>query len=167
MNYAYNNYNNSFGRNYQMPNYAQPQYYPQPVAQPQVAQQPQQPMQFDMPIQYVGSATLKEAEAYILFPNQKALFIDKANGMVYEKICGNDGQSFISSYKKVETEKQTAEPIKEEKPLELGEFVRKADLKDFATIEQYKELKEMFNGLKGQIKGSKQAPKTKAEKGEE
>ena len=167
MNYAYNNYNNSFGRNYQMPNYAQPQYYSQPVAQPQVAQQPQQPIQFEMPIQYVGNATLKEAEAYILFPNQKALFIDKANGMVYEKICGNDGQSFISAYKKIEAEKQTAEPIKEEKPLEVGEFVRKIDLKDFVTVEQYKELKEMFNGLKGQINGSKQVSKTKAEKGEE
>lgn len=167
MNYAYNNYNNSFGRNYQMPNYAQQQYYPQPVVQPQVAQQPQQPIQFEMPIQYVGNATLKEAEAYILFPNQKALFIDKANGMVYEKICGNDGQSFITAYKKVETEKETAEPIKEEKPLEVGEFVRKTDLKDFVTVEQYKELKEMFNGLKGQINGSKQVPKTKIEKGEE
>jgi tRNA(Ile2) C34 agmatinyltransferase TiaS len=168
MNYAYNNnFNNSFGRNYQMPSYAQPQYYPQPVGQPQVAQQPQQPIQFEMPIQYVGNATLKEAEAYILFPNQKALFIDKANSMVYEKICGNDGQSFIIAYKKVENEKQVEEPIKEEKPLEVGEFARKTDLKDFVTVEQYKELKEMFEGLKGQINGSKQAPKTKIEKGEE
>lgn len=168
MNYAYNNnFNNSFGRNYQMPSYAQQQYYPQPIVQPQVAQQPQQPIQFEMPIQYVGNATLKEAEAYILFPNQKALFIDKANSMVYEKICGNDGQSFITAYKKVGNEKQIEEPIKEEKPLEVEEFVRKTDLKDFATIEQYKELKEMFDGLKGQINSSKQASKTKIEKGEE
>ena len=87
--------------------------------------------------------------------------------MVYEKVCGNDGQSFISAYKKVETEKQTEEPVKEEKALEVGEFVRKTDLKDFVTVEQYKELKEMFNGLKGQINGSKQASKTKTEKGEE
>ena len=167
MNYAYNNYNNSFARNYQMPNYAQQQYYPQPVVQPQVAQQPQQPIQFEMPIQYVGSASLKEAEAYILFPNQKALFIDKANSMVYEKVCGNDGQSFISAYKKVETEKQVVEPVKEEKPLDLGEFARKTDLKDFVTVEQYKELKEMFDGLQGRINGSKQSSKTKVEKGED
>lgn len=157
MPYSYQNYG------YQQQRPMQPQYQ-MPTPQPQMVQPP---IQFEMPIQYVGSASLKEAEAYILFPNQKALFIDKANGMVYEKVCGNDGQSFISAYKKVETEKQTAEPIKEDKPLEAGEFVRKTDLKDFITVEQYKELKEMFNGLKGQINGSKQAPKTKVEKGEE
>ena len=61
------------------------------------------------------------------------------------------------------------QPIKEDKPLEVGEFVRKTDLKDFVTIEQYKELKEMFDGLQGQINGSKQTTKIKPikeEKGE-
>ena len=67
----------------------------------------------------------------------------------------------------LQAEKQVVEPIKEQKSLESGEFVRKTDLKDFVTVEQYKELKEMFNGLKGQINGSKQASKTKTEKGEE
>jgi hypothetical protein len=169
MNYAYNNnYANPYSRPFVMPNYAQPQYQ-MPAQQPQIQPQPQQPIQFEMPVQYVGSATLKEAEAYILFPNQKALFIDKQNGMVYEKVCGNDGQSFISAYKKIEpeNEKQGAELVKEEKPLELGEFAKKTDLKDFVTIEQYKELKEMFDGLKGQLNDTKQTTKTKTDKGEE
>ncbi len=165
MNYSYNNFNNNlYGRsNYQMPSYTQPQYIPQQAIQQPISQTIQQPIAIEMPIQYVGNATLKEAEAYILFPNQKAFFIDKSNGMVYEKVCGNDGQSFISAYKKVETEKQTAEPIKEQKPLESGEFVRKTDLKGFITIEQYNELKEMFDGLQAQINGLNQ-PTKKTEK---
>ena len=147
-------------------------YQPQRTMQPQYqmpVQQAQQPMQYDFPMQYVGNGTLKEAEGYIIFPNQKGIFFDKSNGMVYEKITYNDGQSFISAYKKVEneTDKQTVEIAKEEKPLDLGEFAKKTDLKDFITVEQYKELKEMFEVLKGQINGSKQAPKTKVEKGEE
>lgn len=158
MPYSYQNYG------YQPQRTMQPQYQA-PAQQPQM----QQPTQFEFPLQYVGNGTLKEAEGYIIFPNQKGIFFDKANGMVHEKITYNDGLSFISSYKKVEneTDKQAVETIKEEKPLEVVEFARKTDLKDFVTVEQYKELKEMFEGLKGQINCSKQTSKTKVEKGEE
>ena len=168
MNYAYNNFSNPYNRPFNVPNYAQPQYsaqMQQPLMQPQQQMSMQQPMQYEIPIQYVGNGTLKEAEGYILFPNQKALFVDKANGMIYEKVRGNDGQSFMTSYKKVEYDGEKKEtPIKEANALDMAEYAKKADLNDFVTIEQYNELKELYNALKGQLNAPKQTAKTKAEK---
>ena len=159
MNY-YNNYSNPYMRNYGVPNYGQTQ----PMVQPQMAQtqqplvqQPQQPMQYEMPIQYVGNGTLKEAEAYILFPNQKAMFIDKANGMVYEKISNQDGQSFITHFKRVENkaENKAVETNKEQPTIVLSSYVKKDDLGQFVSLKQYNELKDMFEKLQKQVMGVK------------
>ena len=155
---GYNNYGNPYMRNYGVPNDNQPQYAPQPqqMAQPQVAQQqPQQPMQYEMPIQYVGNGTIKEAEAYILFPSQKAIFIDKANGMVYEKISNQDGQSFITHFKKIENkgENQAVETPKEQPTIDLSNYVKKNDLGQFVSLEQYKELLSKFETLQKQVMG--------------
>ena len=157
MNFGYNGYNNmgnGYQRNYGMPSYAQTQYMqPQQMVQPQMAQQPQQPMQYEMPIQYVGNGTLKEAEAYILFPNQKAMFIDKANGMVYEKISNQDGQSFITHFKRVENkgENQAIETPKDQPTIDLSNYVERKELGEFVSLKQYNELKDMFEKLQKQI----------------
>ena len=156
MNYGYGNYTNPYARNYGMPSYTQPQYVPQPQQMPQqqMAQpQPQQTIQYEMPIQYVGNGTLKEAEAYILFPNQKAVFIDKANGMIYEKICGQDGQSFISHFKRVEnkTENKPVEPRNDTPTIDLSNYVERKELGVFASVEQYEELKGMLEKLQEQL----------------
>ena len=159
---GYNNYGNGYQRNYGVPNYTQPQYMqPQPMAQPQMPMQqpivqqpqPQQPMQYEMPIQFVGNGTLKEAEAYILFPNQKAMFIDKANGMVYEKISNQDGQSFITHFKRVENkaENKAVETNKEQPTIDLSSYVKKDDLGQFVSLKQYNELKDMFEKLQKQV----------------
>jgi glucose/arabinose dehydrogenase len=163
MNFGYNGYMNNgnpYARNYGMPTYAQPQYAPQPqqMAQPQMPMQqtqPQQPMQYEMPIQFVGNGTLKEAEAYILFPNQKAMFIDKTNGMVYEKISNQDGQSFITHFKKVENkaENQAVETPKEQPTIDLSSYAKKDDLGQFVSLEQYKELLSKFETLQKQVMG--------------
>lgn len=157
-NYNQPQYTNLYQRNYGMPNYNQPQYQ---MAQPQMAQQPQmqpqQPIQYEMPIQYVGNGTLKETEAYILLPNQKALFIDKANGMVYEKVCGQDGQSFIAQYKRVEEkgENQAVEQQKEQPTIDLSSYVKKDDLGAFASVKQYNELLTKVEQLQKQIMGAR------------
>ena len=160
MSFGYNGYNNmgnGYQRNYGMPSYAQPQYMqPQQMVQPQMAQpQPQQPMQFETPIQYVGYANLKEAEAHILFPNQKAIFVDKANGMVYEKVCGQDGQSFITRFKRVEdkAENQAVETPKEQPTIDLSNYVKRTELGAFVSLKQYNELKDMFEKLQKQVMG--------------
>ena len=157
MNYGYNNFNNPYNRPFNVSNYGQPQYPTQPQ---QPVMQPQQPMQYEIPIQYVGNGTLKEAEGYILFPNQKALFVDKANGMIYEKVSGNDGQSFMVSYRKVEYDGEK----KETNALDMAEYAKKTDLNGFVTLEQYNELKELYNALNGQLNAPKQTAKIKAEK---
>ena len=179
-NYSYNNFANPYMRNYQMPNYGQPQYVPQqqqqsvpptqmqmqqPQQQPmqQPIQQPmQQPMQVEAPILYVGYTTLKEAEAYILMPNTKAIFIDKANGMVYEKVCKNDGQSFITAFKKYEPNAenpQEAAPVAP--PIDTTQFVKKRDLADFVTVNEYNNLLDQFDALRAQITAFIQPPKAK------
>lgn len=160
MNYGYNNFGNPYARNYGVPTYAQPQYAPQPQQMPQqqMAQpQPQQPIQYEMPIQYVGNGTLKETEAYILFPNQKAIFVDKPNGMVYEKVCGQDGQSFITHFKRVEdkAEEKGVETTKDLPTIDLSSYAKKDDLGQFVSIKQYNELKDMFEKLKSQLTGVK------------
>ena len=163
MNYAYNNnFSNPYNRSFGLPNYSQPQYQPMPIqpqqmaqmqTQPQMQQQPMQPtMPIDMPIQSVVFATLKEAEAYILMPNTKGLFIDKTNGMIYEKICGADGQSFINHYQKVDQNLHTNN-VQEQSEKKTPEFATKEDLCKFSTVEQYKELTEALKCLQAQIKG--------------
>lgn len=132
---------------------------PQPMAMPMQPQQPQaqQPMQYDMPINYIGYTNIKEAEAHILFPNQKAIFIDKANGMVYEKVCNSDGQSFLTHYKKVEdkAENQAVEPTKQEPTIDLSNYVQKEDLGAFASLKQYNELLGKVEQLQKQLTGVK------------
>lgn len=145
MSYGYQQYGNPYIRNYPTQSYMQPQYVPQPQQVPQqqmVQNQPQQTMQYEMPIQYVGNGTIKEAEAYILFPNQKAIFIDKGNGMVYEKVCGVDGQSTITAYERVkgENEKQPVESPKETPTIDLSEYAKKDDLGAFVSLKMYNEL---------------------------
>lgn len=157
-NYNQPQYTNLYQRNYGMPNYNQPQYQ---MAQPQMAQQPQmqpqQPIQYEMPIQYVGNGTLKETEAYILLPNQKALFIDKANGMVYEKVCGQDGQSYITRFQRIDDkgENQAVEQQKEQPTIDLSSYVKKDELGAFASVKQYNELLTKVEQLQKQIMGAR------------
>lgn len=165
MNYGYNSYGNPYARNYGMPTYGQPQYAPQPqqmaqpqmpiqqpiVQQPQPQQQPMQPM--EMPFNYFGYGNYKEVESHILFPNQKALFIDRANNMFYEKICNNDGISVINQYKRVENkaENQAVETPKEQPTIDLSNYVERKELGAFASVEQYKELKGMLEKMQEQL----------------
>lgn len=151
----------------------QPQYQmanQMPMQQPQMAQMPtqptiqqpmQQPIPSDTPIQYVGNATLKEAEAYILMPNTKGFFIDKNESMVYEKVCGANGQSEIIHYKKVENNENKS--VVEENNANVPKFATKTDLKNFITVKEYENLIDTINGLKGQIKSLKTMLETKAE----
>lgn len=146
----YNPYYSPYGAQnraqYGVPSYGGYNYTPQPQQMPSTTQnqpqmQPQPQPQYEMPIQYVGNGTLKEAEAYILFPSQKAFFIDKANGMVYEKVCGQDGQSFISRFKRIDdaAENQPAEKENTSQP-DFKDFVKMTDIGNFGfvTIEELK-----------------------------
>lgn len=137
--------------NYAPQNYAPMQY--QVPQQTQPVSMNQQSIQYDMPVQYVGNANLKEVEGYILFPNQKAFFIDKPSGMCYEKICGNDGQSYITAYKRVENENTSNSST--ESSINVADFVKKDTLSDYITIEQYNEVLGKIEQLQKQLAGVK------------
>ena len=148
-------YQANMQRQGQMFNNQMPQ--PQPMNMPMQPQQPQMqpPMQYDMPINYIGYTNLKEAEAHILFPNQKAIFIDKANGMVYEKVCGQDGQSEITYYKKYEpqAENQAVETPKEQATIDLSNYVERKELGQFASLDDYNKLLLKVEQLQKQVMG--------------
>ncbi len=166
MNYKNGNYGGmpfSYQTPYYGNMYGQGQQYnmQQPMQQPQMVQ-PQQPMQYEMPIQYVGYGTLKEAEAYILMPNAKAIFIDKTNGMYYEKASNNEGQSFIKHFKEVanQGEKASEKQAKQESPIDYSAFVKKEDLGSFVSVEEYNKLWHKIQHIENQI-GGKQNVRTK------
>lgn len=159
MNYNNGNYGNmpfSYQTPYYGNMYGQGQQYvrQQPMQQTQVVQPQQAPMQYEMPIQYVGYATLKEAEAYILMPNAKAIFIDKANGMYYEKTSNNDGQSFIKHFKEVAIgENQAKESDKPQATIDYSIFAKKEDLGAFVSVDDYGKLLQKVQQLEKQIGG--------------
>lgn len=155
MNYNNGNYGGapfSYQTPYYGNMYGQGQQYnrQQPMQQPQMVQ-PQQPMQYEMPIQYVGYGTLKEAEAYILMPNAKAIFIDKTNGMYYEKASNNEGQSFIKHFKEVGSKDEKQQEPKE--TIDYSLFVKKEDLGGFVSVKQYNDLVSKIEALQKQIGG--------------
>lgn len=154
-NYPYQQYN--YGRtNYNMPNYMQPQYQMQPQMPQQPIMQPQQP-QMETPLQNAIYATLKETEAYIMYPNSKILFIDKDKGMSYLKISNNDGQSYIRYFKNVEVQADGT-PLKPQNDTKLedyAEFVKKDDLKAFVGLKEYEELYDKVNQIQKQLMGVK------------
>lgn len=133
--------------NYGQRNYMQPQ---QQMAQPQMQQPPQQPpMQYETPIQDIRFVTSKEAEAFIVMPNGKALLIDKNGGMAHLKTADNMGQS-ITQYFKFEQVNADGSPIKPQETtpqMDFNQFAKREDLNRFATIQQYNALAEQYNTL--------------------
>lgn len=136
----------------QMAQMQQPMYQ-QPQMQMPIQQQ-NQSIQYEMPLQYLGYANLKEVESYMLYPNQKAIFIDKANGMVYEKVCNNDGISSTTCFKRVdlESENKAIEPQKEN-TIDLSSYVKKEELGQFVSLKQYNELNDKLEQLKRLLGG--------------
>lgn len=125
---------------------------PQPQQMPMQTQQPQ--TQFEIPLREVKFVTSEEAKAYIVFPNTAVLLIDKQQGLAYLKSADNMGQSFMEtfSFKKYEQGQETAlKDTKEEKPIDLSNFVQKDDLKVFASLKDYNELFEKVEELNKKI----------------
>lgn len=157
-NYGYpQNYVNPYSRPYNGVggSYLQPQYAPQqPMMQPQMQQAPQE-AQYETPIQATIFATLKEAEAKIMYPNSKILFIDVANGMSYLKFANNDGQSFMRYFKNVEVSADGTplQSQKEEKSVDYSTFATKDDLAQFITVKEHKELLSKIEQLQKLVGG--------------
>ena len=55
--------------------------------------------QFETPIQDIRFVTSEEARAYIVYPNSKALLIDRQSKLAHLKTADNMGQSSSKTYK--------------------------------------------------------------------
>lgn len=141
--YSYNSYGLPIGS--QRP-FMQPQQ--QQMVQPQ--QQIIQPsIQQPSSLQDFRYGTEKEAEAFIVYPNSYAWFIDPPRGRMYLKSANNAGCSSID-YFKYEQINPDGTPIKQqetESKIDIGQFVSKEQLKGFATVEQLNQLISQFNAL--------------------
>ena len=154
--YPYNNYGYpTYGRQ----NYMQPQ---QQMAQPQMQQAQQHPpMQYETPIQDIRFVTSKEAEAFIVMPNSKALLIDKNGGVAHLKTADNMGQS-VTQYFKFEQVNADGTPLKPQektKQFDLSGFAKKEELNGFVTIAQYNDLVQQLETMK-KIVASVNSPKS-------
>ena len=156
------NYFQNRGFNYGYPNYG---YIPQqPSYNPGVYNQTPQQMQpginpssipspNELPIQGVQFVTEDEAKGYIMLPNTKVLLMDKNNSIFYIKSADSLGKSSIEAFefKKLE-EKPKEQPTNDQ--LDLNDFVKKNDLKNFVTNDTIKQLEEKMGARFEEIKKS-------------
>lgn len=151
---AYNTYANSYANNYTNP-YGYNGYYGNAYQQNLMQQQQPQQMgimppqqaqqnQYDIPIQGVIFLTSDEAKAYIVPPNKRVMIMDRDKSVFYIKSADALGQSNTAVYK--------FEPLVEEQPkveiesqaINTEEFVKKDDIKEFATAQDLQTLKADF-----------------------
>lgn len=165
-----NNFFNGYGnypqypQGYQANMQRQGQMFNNPMPQPQFQPMPMQPQQtqnqFEIPLREVKFVTSEEAKAYIVFPNTASLLIDKQQGLAYLKSADNMGQSFMEtfSFKKYEQGQETAlKDTKEEKPIDLSNYIKKSDLDtlELATKEDLRNIplvsREEYEDLKKKV----------------
>lgn len=136
-------YNNNFGSSYIPPMQQRPMYMP--------AQQPLQDIEQMTPFQIVRFVNEKEAQAFTLLPNQKALLMDTANMKFWIKWTDSLGNSTTETYKFEKTD--NGETAKESIPtIDTSLFVTKDDLKNVVTKTEFDGLKEIIAELKKQVK---------------
>lgn len=125
---AYNPYNPYMGNYYSQYNNAYQNFQQQPQPQMQRQQMPQAPV--EMPIQDIRFVTSEEAKAYIVYPNNKVLLIDRQNNIAHLKTADNMGQSSSKTYKFQEVDAEGKALAKDcpNPALDLKDYVKKTDL---------------------------------------
>lgn len=135
--YGYNNFGNSYN----------PQIPQRPIYMPQ---NPTQDMEQGSPFQVVKFVNEKEAQGYVLLPNQKALLMDTANMKFWIKWTDSLGNSSIETYKFEKSENNNfSEHVQS---FNTSDFLKKDDLKNIATKSELDLLKDSIEELKKQIK---------------
>ena len=136
-------YNNTFNGGYVPQMQQRPMYMSQ---QPQV-----QDMEQLTPFQIVRFVNEKEAQAFTLLPNQKALLMDTANMKFWIKWTDSLGNSTTETYKFEKTDNgDTAKEIAQ--TVDTSLFATKDDLKNVVTKTELDSLKETIAELKKQVK---------------
>lgn len=136
-------YNNTFNGGYVPQMQQRPMYMP---PQPQI-----QDMEQLTPFQIVRFVNEKEAQAFTLLPNQKALLMDTANMKFWIKWTDSLGNSTTETYKFEKTDNgDTAKEIAQ--TVDTSLFATKDDLKNVVTKAELDSLKETIAELKKQVK---------------
>ena len=136
-------YNNTFNGGYVPQMQQRPMYMP---PQPQI-----QDMEQMTPFQIVRFVNEKEAQAFTLLPNQKALLMDTANMKFWIKWTDSLGNSTTETYKFEKTDSgDTAKEIAQ--TVDTSLFATKDDLKNVVTKTELDILKETIAELKKQVK---------------
>lgn len=136
-------YNNTFNGGYVPQMQQRPMYMP---PQPQI-----QDMEQLTPFQIVRFVNEKEAQAFTLLPNQKALLMDTANMKFWIKWTDSLGNSTTETYKFEKTDNgDTTKEITQ--AIDTSLFVTKDDLKNVVTKTELDSLKETIAELKKQVK---------------
>lgn len=136
-------YNNTFNGGYVPQMQQRPMYMP---PQPQI-----QDMEQLTPFQIVRFVNEKEAQAFTLLPNQKALLMDTANMKFWIKWTDSLGNSTTETYKFEKTDNgDTAKEIAQ--TVDTSLFATKDDLKNVVTKTELDSLKETISELKKQVK---------------
>ena len=136
-------YNNTFNGGYVPQMQQRPMYMP---TQPQM-----QDMEQMTPFQIVRFVNEKEAQAFTLLPNQKALLMDTANMKFWIKWTDSLGNSTTETYKFEKTDNgDTAKEIAQ--TVDTSLFATKDDLKNVVTKTELDSLKETIAELKKQVK---------------
>lgn len=119
---------------------------------PPIQQRPMQmPNSQVAPFNDVRFVNEKEADGYILLPNQKALLIDTANKKFWIKWTDSLGASNTETYefKRVDNSELA---LTEPKQIDTSNFAMKDDLKNVATKDELNNLKEIIEKLEKRVK---------------
>ena len=136
-------YNNTVNGGYVPQMQQRPMYMP---PHPQI-----QDMEQLTPFQIVRFVNEKEAQAFTLLPNQKALLMDTANMKFWIKWTDSLGNSTTETYKFEKTDNgDTAKEIAQ--TVDTSLFATKDDLKNVVTKTELDVLKEIIAELKKQVK---------------
>ena len=145
--FGYNNYTNPYLQTnpYLSNAMGQPQQI-RPLSQPQV--------QYEAPFNDVRFVNEKEAQGFILLPNQKALLMDIANKKFWIKYTDGLGNSSTETYRfeKIENGDSNVTIVEEKPAIDTSAFITKDDFKNVATKTELNSLKETIAELKKQVK---------------
>ena len=96
----------------------------------------------------------KEAQGFILLPNQKALLMDTANKKFWIKYTDSLGNSSTETYRfeKIENGDSNVTLVEEKPAIDTSLFAKKEDLSAMATKDDLKAMNEQIAKLQKQIR---------------
>lgn len=140
--FGYNNYGGAYV----------PQGQQRPTAMPMAQQsmvQPQQPMVAPCPFQDVRFVNEKEANGFLVLPNQKVLLIDNEDRKMWVKSADSMGTSTTETYRFERVENVETENIPQ---IDTSNFATRKDLENCVTKDELLSISETIKELEKQVK---------------